>query len=139
MKNLITKILKEETENMDNINKGINIAVKMIKKYYPYIIGWEFDGGFNQYKYTFYINLILDREKVMKYYGLESKYDFNEDEKYPLPLSTLLYDDKVNPFDIHSEINSLIVDIYKDLPSHILIKDSNGDVKNIKVDGYFFM
>jgi hypothetical protein len=139
MKNLITKILKEETESMDNINKGINIAVKMIKKYYPYIIGWEFDGGFNEYNYTFYINLILDREKVMKYYGLESKYYFNEDEKYALPLSTLLYGGKVNPFDIHSEINSLIGDIYKDLPSHIQIKNSNGDVKDIKVDGYFFM
>lgn len=139
MKNLITKILKEETENMDNINKGINIVVKMLKKYYPYIVGWKFDQNIMSYNYTFYINLILDREKVMEYYGLESKYDFDEDEKYPIPLSTLNYEDKTNPWDLNYEINSLISEIYYDLPDQIKVKNDKGMVKSVRVDSYYFM
>ena len=41
MKELIRHILKEETEGSDQNTKGIDLAIKLLKKSYPYIIGWE--------------------------------------------------------------------------------------------------
>ena len=42
MRNLIRHILKEETDNSKNFEKGIDLAIKIIKKTYPFIVGWEF-------------------------------------------------------------------------------------------------
>ena len=39
MRELIKQILKEET-SPDEIKKGIDIAVKVLKKEYPFIVGW---------------------------------------------------------------------------------------------------
>ena len=60
MKELIRNILKEETENIDKISKGIDIAVKMLKKYYPFIVGWEYSNEPEKYKFQIYIDLEID-------------------------------------------------------------------------------
>ena len=45
MRNLIKKILKEESHNdYDMIRKGIDILISLLKKTYPFIVGWKPDN-----------------------------------------------------------------------------------------------
>ena len=70
MKSLIRKILKEETSRAD-LDKGIDIAVKVLKKNYPFIVGWEYSNDPEQWAYKIYINLEVDHTKSMEFYKLK--------------------------------------------------------------------
>ena len=67
MKELIRNILKEETEGSDPNTKGIDLAIKLLKKSYPYIIGWEIN---DQRTFTIYLNIICDIEKLKEFYNI---------------------------------------------------------------------
>ena len=70
MKELIRHILKEE-EYSQTSKKGIDIAMKILKQDYPFVIEWDFvkEG-------RFYIDLfvVCDIEEVQKYYNSNLKY-----------------------------------------------------------------
>ena len=54
-------ILKEmEEKSQENLDKGINMAVSILKNEFPFVTGWKYnDRGYN-IRYTFYINFICD-------------------------------------------------------------------------------
>ena len=70
MKELIRNILKEETEGSDTNTKGIDLAIKFLKKSYPYIIGWELN---QESRFMIYLNIICDIEKLKKFYNSDLK------------------------------------------------------------------
>ena len=76
-RNLIRHILKEETEDSDINTKGIDIAIKLIKKSYPYIVGWQLN---QDDKFTIYINIICDIEKLKEFYDSDLKVFYLEYE-----------------------------------------------------------
>ena len=50
--------------------KGIDIAVKGLKKQYPFVIGYE-DDPTTQYESSHYIDLYIDLDELSEYMGVE--------------------------------------------------------------------
>ena len=73
MKRLIRKILKEETEDYRMVTKGIDVVVSILNKQYPFIVGWEKNGDWEESTYYLYVDLVVDYKKVMEFYGLPLK------------------------------------------------------------------
>jgi hypothetical protein len=159
MKNLIKQILKEETNDVDKVSKGIDIAIKILKKIYPFIIGWEYADDVKEYKFTIYLNIEVDYEKSMEFYGLKPKEDFvkylsyviDERQKLAYPFSGMDYSDKedFNNAYKNSEFNEALWDIYNNMiPDHLkMVNDSDresgarkqSDYKTLQVDSYIIV
>lgn len=159
MKNLIRQILKEETNDDDKVSKGISIAINMLKKIYPFVVGWEYADSVKEYKLTIYINIEVDYQKSMEFYGLKPKekfveylsYVINERQKLAYPFSGMDYGDK-DGFDVRNEnlrFDGEITDIYDHMiPDHLkMLNDiyreygqpKSSDYKDIKIDSYIFV
>lgn len=48
---------------------GVTIVVKSLSKVYPFIKGWELSEGWDNYKTTLYIELIINIEEASKFYN----------------------------------------------------------------------
>lgn len=103
MKDLIRKILKEETEDYQMVSKGIDVVVSLVNKQYPFIVGWEKDGDWDESNYFIYINLVVDYRLAKEYYNLPFKFYYerypsmideliNKKEKFAYPTSLLDYE-----------------------------------------------
>lgn len=153
MRELIKQILKEET-SPDEIKKGIDIAVKVLKKSYPFVVGWEYSESPDKWTYKIYINLEIDYKKSMEYYGLKHHprfYKFlNDDieirEKQPYPYSLMNYEEDENfDTDEYRKIENDLYDIYGEMiPIRFKTNQSNAvfnqdEPKDLGVDNYIFV
>lgn len=152
MRNLIRQILKEET-SPDEIKRGIDIAIKMLKKNYPFIVGWNYSDPPETYTYKIYINLELDFSKAMEFYNLKphpryGKYIVNgikDREKFPYPFSMMNYEEE--GFDVEEvfKLQNDLNEIYEDIPNKLKIRRGKKGVfdqdksKNLGVDNYIFV
>lgn len=144
---LIKRILKEETQLKNNYKKGIDLAVKMLKKTYPFIVGWELADDIERWQYKVYLTLKVDYSKSLKYYGLEPHPRFHKfldsyitnQEKVSFPYSLMDYE--VSNFDNsqYMEISSTLTDIYEMLPKSVQITRDNGEPKELVVDNYIYV
>ena len=145
MKQLIRKILKEEVENIDQIKKGVDIAVKILKQTYPFIDGWFFDEDWNG-KYVISIVTICDVKKVCEYFdsNLKDYYknyniDFNED--FPYPFSVLEISNNMDAdekWKIWKEYNNNLNDLYELIPEDLKMPDWGFDYKKLDADSFQF-
>jgi len=144
MRNLIRHILKEETYDSNNLEKGIGLVIKLIKESYPYIIGWKLisDG-----LYTIEIIIICDIEKLKEFYNseLKSYYEKNKDElfnnDYPYPVSILNIKDEMTSDEMYESYKKLkqeLNDFYEMLPEHLTAKDQFNDIKTLDPDRFMF-
>jgi hypothetical protein len=145
MKQLIRKILKEEIENIDQIKKGVDIAVKILKQTYPFINGWFFDEDWNG---TYAINIvtICDIKKVCEYFNSDLKdyyknnyIDFYED--YPYPFSVLEISKNMDgdeKWKIWKEYNNTLNDLYELIPEDLKMLDRGRDYKRLDADRFTF-
>ena len=144
MRNLIRHILKEETYDSNNLEKGIGLVIKLIKESYPYIIGWKLisDG-----LYTIEIIIICDIEKLKEFYNseLKSYYEKNKDElfnnDYPYPVSILNIKDEMTSDEMYGDWKKLkqeFNDFYEILPEHLTAKDLFDDIKTLDPDRFMF-
>ena len=144
MKELIRHILKEETDNSDDGKKGIDIAVKILQQDYPYVIGWELN---QESRFTIYLNIICDIEKLKKFYNsdLKTYYLKHEDDLHedilayapsPLKISeTMDQDEKYKEYmEMKQELNGL----YLMLPDKFHIKDEYKDPKELDPDKFIY-
>ena len=153
MRNLIKQILKEET-TPDEIRKGIDIAVKVLKKRYPFVVGWEYSDSPDKWAYKIYIDLELDYNKSMEYYGLKphpryGKFISNsiEDrERLPYPYSMMNYEEEENFDDLeYRKLQDDLSEIYEEMiPNKFKMKRSGAvlnqdDPKELGVDNYIFV
>jgi len=150
MKNLIRHILKEETEDVNMINKGINIAVKILKQEYPFVKGWRFEDPIGEYKTVLYINLIINYDEVLEFYGLKPNKSFMRnympDEKVPYQFSGMIYEGIIDdPYEEYRKLVDSLKDVYEYLPSDVKmetdfskLKHGIVDYKELKVDGFIF-
>ena len=144
MKELIRHILKEETDNSDYGKKGIDIAVKLLQQDYTYIVGWELT---QESRFTIYLNIICDIEKLKKFYNsdLKTYYLRHEEDLHKdilayapsvLKISeTMDADEKYKEYsEMKQELNSL----YQMLPDKFHIKDEHKDPKEIDPDKFIY-
>jgi hypothetical protein len=160
MKHLIRKILKEEVENDYNmIDKGIDIVVNLVNKTYPFIVGWEKDGNYDESKYYLYIHLKVNVDKVKEYYNLPFKEFFlkypqaidqyiNNKESFAYPFSMLdfnLLDE--DPYIESKKIKTLFEEMYELIPDEYKMKEERTDIfgntnvyeKEININYYMFV
>lgn len=153
MRELIKQILKEET-SPDEIKKGIDIAVKVLKKDYPFIVGWEYANPPEQWAYKIYINLEVDHSKMMEFYGLKPhprfykflKNNIEEREEYPYPYSLTNYEEEESFDDLeYRKLQRDLFDFYQEMiPSKLKMKQlgavfNQDDPKDLGVDNYIFV
>ena len=144
MRNIIRKILKEEVENLDQVKKGIDIAVKILKQTYPYIDGWRFDNNWNG-KYIINIVIICDIKKVCEYYDSDLKpyyknyNDFDDDYPYPVSVLKIASDmDSNEKWELWKEFNNTLNEIYKLIPEDLKLLDYHNDYKRLDPDRFEF-
>ena len=144
MKELIRHILKEETEGSDPNTKGIDLAIKLLKKSYPYIIGWEIN---DERTYTIYLNIICDIEKLKEFYNsdLKNYYLRHKDDIYKdilaYPHSVLKISETMDPdekYKEYSEMKQELNDIYQMLPEHLIINDRHNEPKELDPDKFMY-
>lgn len=154
-RDLIRYILKEETENIDKISKGIDIAVKMLKKDYPFIIGWEYSNEPEKYKFSIYINLEIDYKKSMEFYKTNPHprfFKFLDDDikrrqKYAYPFSMMDYesDEDFQAPEKNLKLTRDVKGIYSDMvPEFLKMQVDDEDAykespKEIAIDNYIFV
>ena len=145
-RDLIRHILKEETEPTDKISNGLNLAIKMLKKYYPDVKGWEYGDNVED-KYGIYINIICDIEKLKEFYNsnLSPYYIKNRDklegEDFAYAFSPLLINKGMNAdekFKEHRSLTQELNDIYEMMPESLIKKDLFNDPKSIQIDKFMF-
>jgi hypothetical protein len=144
MKELIRHILKEETDGSDPNTKGIDLAIKLLKKSYPYIIGWKL---ISERPFDVEIIIICDIEKLKEFYNseLKSYYEKNKDElsneDYPYAVSILNIKNEMTNDEMYEDYKILkneLNDIYEMIPDHLTVKDHYNDIKRLDPDRFIF-
>jgi hypothetical protein len=146
MKDLIKHILKEEIENSEK-KKGIDLAIKMLKKSYPYIIGWKYNEEYPESPVHINIDIICDIEKTKEFYNSDLKWyykknpeDIKEDD-YAYPFTILEIGEKMTgeeKFKEYRKFRKELNDIYEMLPENLIIFNKWNEPKEIDPDKYFF-
>lgn len=117
--------------------KGIELAVKTVKKRYPFIMDWRFNEYYRNYTHALFLDFKIDWIKLSEYSG----YPINPAylKNTPTSISTLggLYDLKEkNPIDVvvaedekfeyfyelKKSINDKLDFMYKSLPNDMVVK-----------------
>lgn len=144
MRDLIRNILKEEVENLDQVKKGIDIAIKILKQTYPYINGWRFDNNWNG-KYVINIFIICDVKKLCEYYGSDLKpyyknsKNIDGDAAYPVSVLEIGSDmDSEEKWEMWKELNDTLNDIYKLIPDDLKLLDHFNNYKRLDPDRFEF-
>ena len=139
-------ILKEETDRSDKTSNGMNLAVKILKKSYPYVKGWKY-GDSGEDRYDIFINIICDIEKLKEFYNsnLSPYYIKNRDklegEDFAYAFSPLLINKGMNAdekFKEHMRLTQELNDIYEMMPESLIKKDLFNDPKSIQIDKFMF-
>jgi hypothetical protein len=143
MRNLIRHILKEE-EYSQKSKKGIDIAMKILKQDYPFIIGWDF---VNEGRFTIDLFVVCDLKEVQKFYNsnLKSYYvdkiERLKKEDYPYAVSVLEKSEEMSndeKFQDFMNFKNQLNDIYDMIPKEMVIKDTWGDIKQLDIEYFKF-
>jgi hypothetical protein len=143
MRNLIRHILKEE-EYSQTSKKGLDIAMKILKQDFPFIIDW---GFVNEGKFTIDLFIVCDLEEVQKFYNSKLKPYYVEKKEmlikdnYPYVVSMLEIGEEMTndeKFQDFMNFKNQLNDIYDMIPKEIAIKDSWGDVKQLDIEFFKF-
>jgi hypothetical protein len=143
MKELIRNILKEE-EYSQTSKKGLDIAMKILKQDYPFIIGWDF---VKEGRFTIDLFIVCDLEEVQKFYNSKlkpyyvEKIDRVKKEDYPYTVSVLEIGEEMTndeKFQDFMNFKNQLNDIYDMIPKEMVIKDTWGDVKQLDIEYFKF-
>lgn len=143
MKELIRNILKEE-EYSQTSKKGIDIAMKILKQDYPFIIGWDF---VKEGRFTIDLFIVCDLEEVQKFYNSKlkpyyvEKIDRVKKEDYPYTVSVLEIGEEITndeKFQDFMNFKNQLNDIYDMIPKEMVIKDTWGDIKQLDIEYFKF-
>ena len=150
MERLKKDIIKEmEEKSRENLNRGIDIAVTILKHEFPFITGWKYKDNPYDSRYTVYINLICDLEKTSEFYNSPiKKYYYDRGEpNAPYPFFPLKLSDEIDndeKYRLFSTIQKSFNEIYDEIPNEYryLITDYiSTDVvtpKEIYLEGFNF-
>ena len=143
MRNLIRHILKEE-EYSQTSKKGLDIAMKILKQDYPFVIGWDF---VNEGRFTIDLFIVCDLEEVQKFYNSKlkpyyvEKKEMLKKEDYPYIVSVLEKGEEMTndeKFQDFMNFKNQLNDIYDMIPKEMVIKDTWGDIKQLDIEYFKF-
>jgi hypothetical protein len=153
MNRLIRKILKKdilkemEEKSQENLDKGIDIAVSILKNEFPFVTGWKYKDDPKFFNSTVYIILICDMDKSSEFYNSPIKdyyKNLEADVTYPFsPLEMSIEMDNDEKYELYKEIQKSLDETYYEIPNDYrhTFKSyaSNTDQpKEIYIDGFVF-
>ena len=136
-----------EEKSIDNLNKGIDIAVSILKTQYPFVTGWKYKYDPDFFNSTVYIVLICDMDKSSEFYNSPIKdyyKNLEADVTYPFsPLEMSFEMDNEEKYELFKEIQKSLDETYYEIPndyrhtykSYLSNTDSP---KEIYIDGFVF-
>jgi len=153
MKQLIKKILKEET-SMKDFEKGMNALMSAIRVDYPFVVGYELSSPIDRYKYNIYLYILVDINSVQKFYNkpFQEYYltpngkDYalsRESFAYPFAMLEMGFETKDQAFLEYEKFKDILIESYELIPDDFKITYQmiNGSqiTKNLNVDGFKFV
>ena len=148
MRKLIKHILKEEVSKQQ-IDKGIDIVVNGLKKEFPFVVGWKLHDNYDEYITSIYIDLVVEYEKVKKFYGLKPKmmYDIEyiKNKQVAYLLTPFDYEDNFDPYLESKTLSEYVSEMYEYIPDELKLEESytygsvSANYKGLKVDDYIFI
>lgn len=153
MRDLIKNILKEE--EADKFKKGIDISIKLLKRFYPFVITWQYSENFDRDNYddrTFDYNLldidvICDIQKTVEFYNSEltTYYKKNIDKilnhGFAYPISITNDSNKITSdikYESYKKIKEDLNDIYGILPKDMIHIDNHKTIRKLNIDKFRF-
>ena len=122
MKELIKHILNEEVSKQQ-IDKGIDIVVNGLKKEFPFVVGWKLHDNYDEYITSIYIDLVVEYEKVKKFYGLKPKmmYDIEyiKNKQVAYLLTPFDYEDNFDPYLESKKLSEYVSEMYEYIPDKL--------------------
>ena len=150
--------MKEFRDNNFNEKqiKGLDMVMRALAKQYKFLKGWQLDDKYEEYKYTLYIDMIIDVNKLAEQTNNYVKQNrFNDDKGTsiffgltpnkngePLEGFTPEWDEFVNDsYEYGKEIRDKMNFLYRKLPYEFKIHVDTGEGENnsvviINVDDY---
>lgn len=148
MKELIKHILNEEVSKQQ-IDKGIDIVVNGLKKEFPFVVGWKLHDNYDEYITSIYIDLVVEYEKVKKFYGLKPKmmYDIEyiKNKQVAYLLTPFDYEDNFDPYLESKKLSEYVSEMYEYIPDKLKLEESHtygslkDNYKGLQVDDYIFI
>jgi hypothetical protein len=148
MEILKKNILKEmEEKSIDNLNKGIDIAVSILKNEFTFVTGWKYKHDPDFFNSTVYIILICDMDKSSEFYNSPIKdyyKNLEADVTYPFsPLEISNEIDNEEKYELYKEIQKSLDETYYEIPNDYrhTFKSYASDTdlpKEINIDGFVF-
>ena len=148
MKELIKYILNEEVSKQQ-IDKGIDIVVNGLKKEFPFVVGWKLHDNYDEYITSIYIDLVVEYEKVKKFYGLKPKmmYDIEyiKNKQVAYLLTPFDYEDNFDPYLESKKLSEYVSEMYEYIPDKLKLEESHtygslkDNYKGLQVDDYIFI
>lgn len=148
MKELIKHILNEEVSKQQ-IDKSIDIVVNGLKKEFPFVVGWKLHDNYDEYITSIYIDLVVEYEKVKKFYGLKPKmmYDIEyiKNKQVAYLLTPFDYEDNFDPYLESKKLSEYVSEMYEYIPDKLKLEESHtygslkDNYKGLQVDDYIFI
>ena len=112
-----------EEKSRENLDRGIDIAVSVLKHEFPFITGWDYKNDPETYRSSIYLVLMADMNLASEFYNSPIRNVYKHSEAKvaypfsPLELSTELDEDK--KYELFKVIQESLVEIYDEIPSEL--------------------
>ena len=136
-----------EEKSQENLDKGINMAVSILKNEFPFVTGWKYKHDPDFFNSTVYILLICDMDKSSEFYNSPIKdyyKNLEADVTYPFsPLEISNEMDNEEKYELYKEIQKSLDETYYEIPNDYrhTFKSYASDTdlpKEINIDGFVF-
>ena len=148
MERLIKKILKEIKEkSRNNLDRGIDIAVSILKHEFPFITGWDYKSDPETYRSSIYLVLMADMNLASEFYNSPIRNVYKHAEARvaypfsPLEISTELNEEE--KYELFKVIQKSLLEIYDEIPSELRhefesYSSEKKEPKELYIDGFAF-
>lgn len=148
MERLIKKILKEIKEkSIEKLNRGVDIAVSILKHEFPFITGWDYKSDPETYRSSIYLVLMADMNLASEFYNSPIRNVYKHAEaRVAYPFSPLEISTELNEkekYELYKVIQKSLVEIYDEIPSELRhefesYSSEKKEPKELYIDGFAF-
>jgi len=148
MERLKKDIIKEmEEKSRENLNRGIDIAVTILKHEFPFITGWDYKNDPETYRSSIYLVLNADMNLASEFYNSPIRNVYKHaDAKTAYPFSALEISTELNEeekYELFKVIQKSLVEIYDEIPSELRHEfesyaSEKKEPKELYIEGFIF-
>ncbi len=121
LKKDILKEIKEKSRN--NLNRGIDISVSILKHEFPFITGWDYKNDPETYRTSIYLVLMADMNLASEFYSSPIRNVYKRSSaKVSYPFSPLEISTELNEeekYELYKVIQNSLLEIYDEIPSEL--------------------